>query len=97
MLLTSGDIAAAAAAMGQAEGEWIDQYTGLARNRAQLTLKSRAGGECVLLNADSRCRIYEARPKQCRDFPHNWQVEGCPGCESSRGECRSQNSEVGMS
>ena len=33
----------------------------------------------LFLAADGRCRIYAARPKQCRDFPRAWRVDGCPG------------------
>ena len=38
-----------------------------------------AGGACVFLEGD-RCRVYAGRPRQCRDFPRRWRVEGpCPG------------------
>ena len=65
VLLEAADVAAAAAA--------------LARNRAQLTLKETPDGACEFLAADGRCRIYAARPRQCRDFPQGWRVAGCPG------------------
>ena len=44
VLLEAGDVAAAAAALGLAEGEFIAGHTVLARNRAQLTLKEGADG-----------------------------------------------------
>ena len=81
VLLDSADLAAAAAALGLAEGEFIEEFTTLAQNRAQLTLKEAPDGACVFLNASERCRIYSARPRQCRDFPHAWRVAGCPGLD----------------
>jgi len=79
VLLEKADIAAAAAALGMPEGEFIEKHAVLARNRAQLTLKEAPGGACEFLDAEGRCRIYAARPRQCRDFPHGWKVDGCPG------------------
>ena len=79
VLLEAADIAAAAGALGISEGEFIEKHATLARNRAQLTLKEQTGGACEFLDAEGRCRIYPARPKQCRDFPCGWQVDGCPG------------------
>ena len=81
VLLEAEDITAAAAALGLAEEEFLARYAVLARNRAQLTLKEAPDGACEFLDADGRCRIYGARPKQCRDFPQSWQVEGCPGLD----------------
>lgn len=82
VLLEAEDVAAAAAALGRTEGEFIAQHATLARNRAQLTLKEGADGACEFLEASGRCRIYAARPKQCRDFPHGWRVAGCPGLDA---------------
>ena len=78
VLLTNTDIAAAADALHLSETDFIDMYTHLARNRTGLTLREASDGACILLNESGRCAIYEARPRQCRDFPHNWQVDGCP-------------------
>lgn len=61
------------------EEAFISVHTVLARNRAQLTLKERPDGACEFLDGAGQCRIYAARPKQCRDFPHDWHVDGCPG------------------
>lgn len=82
VILTDADIAALAAALDLTEDEFIAEYTGLARNRRALTLREQDDGACVLLE-DSRCRVYEARPAQCRDFPHKWRVEeGCPALDA---------------
>lgn len=82
VLLEAGDVAAAAAALGLAERDFIERHAVLARNRAQLILRETPDGACEFLQADGRCRIYAARPRQCRDFPRGWHVAGCPGCES---------------
>ena len=79
VLLEPADVAAAAAALGLAEDEFVQRHAALARNRAQLTLKEAPDGACEFLDAASQCRIYAARPKQCRDFPRGWRVAGCPG------------------
>ena len=79
VLLETTDAEAAAAALGLTAAEFIERHAALARNRAQLTLKEAPDGACEFLAADGRCRIYAARPRQCRDFPHGWRVAGCPG------------------
>lgn len=79
VLLSEADIAAAAAERKMTCEEFIETYTDLARNRAQLTLKEQRNGACVFLETGGACQIYGARPRQCRDFPHGWRVAGCPG------------------
>lgn len=79
VLLEAEDVAAAAAALGLAEEDFIARHATLARNRAQLTLKEAPDGACEFLQADNGCRIYAARPRQCREFPRGWRVAGCPG------------------
>jgi len=70
-----------AAATGLSETEFIDRYTQLASNRRQLCLTEYPDGSCVFLKEEG-CAYYEARPEQCRNFPHTWRVsEGCPALE----------------
>jgi Fe-S-cluster containining protein len=38
-----------------------------------LALIDSAGGDCVLLGPDGRCRVYANRPRQCRTWP--WWAE----------------------
>ncbi len=78
VLLTEADLTALARHLGLTEDEFIQRHTTLAANRAQLTLLDQPGGACCFLEADNRCRVYSARPRQCRDFPHAWRVSGCP-------------------
>lgn len=79
VFLTNEDVAVIAEQIDLAEREFIDSYTRLSSNRGQLSLVEKENGECVFLDG-SVCRIYKARPRQCRDFPGIWHVEGdCPG------------------
>ena len=78
VMLREEDIAALAAFLGLDVGVFVDRYTRLASNRAQLSLRDQADGSCVFLRGDA-CSVYEARPQQCRTFPAAWQVgRGCP-------------------
>ena len=55
-----------------------------------------ANGDCVFFDGESRkCRVYEARPRQCRTWPfwasnlsspESWEEisERCPGCNRGR-------------
>ena len=78
VLLGDDDVAALAASLGLLPKEFIDRHAALARNRAQLTLKEQPGGACEFLDESGHCRVYAARPAQCRDFPAAWHVSGCP-------------------
>lgn len=35
----------------------------------ELVINNQGGGRCVFLDKDNRCRIYTARPLQCRTYP----------------------------
>ena len=80
--MEDADIQSAAAALGLDAQAFIDRYTTLARNRAQLTLIEKPDGSCIFLEGQNICRIYAARPRQCREFPSTWQVDGCPGLDA---------------
>lgn len=83
VLLTDSDITRMALAAGLSEAAFIAGYTVLAANRRQLSLADASDGSCILLEK-GRCRLYEARPAQCRDFPHGWRVaEGCPALDKT--------------
>ena len=78
VLLTEADIRRIAAHLGLEEAAFIEQRTRLAPHRGGLALLDQADGSCEFLRGDD-CAIYEARPEQCRSFPHAWSVpEGCP-------------------
>ena len=81
VLLTEQDIPRLATATGLTEDAFIERYTDLAANRRQLTLKDINGLDCIFLK-DNGCAHYDARPEQCRSFPHAWRVNsGCPGLD----------------
>ena len=49
-----------------------------ARNRT-FRLKQLAGGDCVFLDENRLCKIYDVRPNICRVFPNNGARPGfCP-------------------
>ena len=78
VLLTTEDVARFSRALALSEEAFIERYTELASNRRQLSLTEHSDGRCVFLKEDG-CEFYEARPEQCRTFPHGWRVaEGCP-------------------
>ena len=86
VLLTEADVAEAAAFLHLSEADFIDRHTRLAPNRAGLALLDQADGSCEFLEGN-RCRIYPARPEQCRTFPFAWSVpSGCPGFERTNRE-----------
>ena len=82
VLLTDEDVTRMAAATGLSEDSFIEQYTELASNRRQLTLTEYSDGRCIFLREEG-CLFYDARPGQCRNFPHTWRVSsGCPALEA---------------
>lgn len=82
--LEAGDPAAIAAFLGISSGDFIDRYATIAPNRAGLALADRAGSDaCIFLTPQNRCAIYPVRPRQCRTFPFEWSVPGCPALEDA--------------
>lgn len=80
--LTGQDIAAIADYLGLEEGDFINRYCRLQRNRQGLSLIDAGDGACIMLT-DTGCRIQPVKPRQCRDFPLLWRFPGwekrCPG------------------
>ncbi|MGA7802927.1 MAG: YkgJ family cysteine cluster protein, partial [Gammaproteobacteria bacterium] len=84
-----------------AEAERIREHLGLSRSwfrrrylrrlpEGELVAASDSQGRCVFLGNDGRCRVYAARPVQCRTYPFwsevvrsrsAWEAEGrrCEG------------------
>ncbi|MBN1268783.1 MAG: YkgJ family cysteine cluster protein [Kiritimatiellae bacterium] len=82
--LMQADVSRLAALLGLREEEFIGRYTELGPNRAQLRLADGAGNGCVFLE-DTDCRVYAARPEQCRQFPLKWGGAGdCAGAKAGR-------------
>ena len=61
--------------------EFINGYCEIASNRQGLCLKDNENGVCIFLDEKMKCRVYDSRPEQCRQFPKMWNVEEneCPG------------------
>jgi Fe-S-cluster containining protein len=79
VLLTEPDIERLSAALKLDSRAFIERFTRLAENRAQLSLRDGEDGACIFLKQD-RCSVYAARPAQCRIFPFpNTTPEECPG------------------
>ena len=79
VLLTDADIDRLARARDLAVYDFVQRYTRLASNRAQLALVDGMDGACIFLR-EARCTVYDARPEQCRCFPFLATTpEECPG------------------
>ncbi|MBP5638063.1 MAG: glycosyltransferase [Victivallales bacterium] len=65
---------AAAALLGMDINAFIQKYTRLNDERTKLIFKDADDGSCIFLNDDNSCRIYSARPSQCRNYPETWDV-----------------------
>ena len=90
VLLTHKDVTDLSAVLGMSEDAFVQRYTALAANRSQLTLVEQSDGACCFLVADNSCSVYDARPQQCRNFPHTWHVKGCPSMDSTLNSCHSE-------
>ena len=88
--VNQSEIDAMAARMQITPGLFEEQFVRRVGVRRSLT--ERPGGDCVLLDAETRgCTVYEDRPRQCRTWPFwdsnlksesSWDeaAESCPGC-----------------
>jgi hypothetical protein len=66
--VSSQEAAGIAAELGQAPEAFAAEC--LRTHRGRLSLRERADYDCVLLDQTSRtCRVYQARPLQCRTWP----------------------------
>lgn len=81
--------------LGSSVDEFERRYTRRAGNR--VTLVERANGDCVFWSERDGCRVYEARPTQCRTWPFwsdnirtkdAWEevCRECPGAGASTGQ-----------
>lgn len=88
--LKNGELEAMAEALDMSAQGFADQHVVAVGER--VSLRERSDGRCVLLEGQCHCTVYEARPKQCRDYP-DWPIlrddpkafaratEYCPGIQ----------------
>ena len=93
--VTEEEIARIAKAVGLPKIIFENQF--VRRVRGQKSLTEYANGDCVLYDPETRgCRVYEARPVQCRtwpfwdnniDLPNSWKktAKFCKGCDNPKG------------
>jgi len=75
VVISDAEISAIALHLGLPEQGFIATYTALRKSRMGLTLKQKADGACILLEADA-CSVHAVKPAQCRAFPNNWRFPG---------------------
>jgi Fe-S-cluster containining protein len=87
--LTDEDVRRMSEALSIAEDEFIADWTEIAPDRRGLVLKDAAGGACIMLTEENRCRVYAVRPEKCRTFPRGWRnresAAYCPYCRELYG------------
>lgn len=80
--LTQEEVTAMAAFLGLDEGDFVNTYCRLQRNRQGLSLIDTEDGACIMLR-ETGCAVQAVKPSQCRDFPLKWNFPGweqrCPG------------------
>jgi Fe-S-cluster containining protein len=84
------DIANLAACTGMEPDDFVAKYVRDVGKRKSLKEKEEANFDCVFLDANRKCTVYEARPRQCRTWPfwdsnvrtpEDWKTtcQACPG------------------
>lgn len=73
--VTEAEIARIARFLEMSPEKFGERYTRLVDNRFALSLTEKADGSCALLEGND-CLIHEVKPRQCRDFPNEWNFEG---------------------
>lgn len=66
--LERDDLQPLAAASGMSRTAFLEAKVVTVDGR--LSLRERSDGGCILLEGQAQCTVYEARPRQCREFPH---------------------------
>lgn len=68
-IFTQRDIERIAGHLKMKPGQFVETYLRIDEDD-DFVLQS---SPCTFLEADNRCRIYEVRPKACREYPHTGQ------------------------
>ncbi|MDA0990642.1 MAG: YkgJ family cysteine cluster protein [Verrucomicrobia bacterium] len=56
--------------------DFLETYTTLGPDRKGLVLTDKPNDDCIFLNPDSTCAVYPVRPRQCAEFPYQWNYRG---------------------
>lgn len=70
--LKEEEVSAIAAFLNLPDFDFVNQYCEL-QDRRRLVLKKNGDESCIFLDARG-CRIHEAKPQQCLDFPLKWRT-----------------------
>ena len=85
--LSGQEVDAIANALGLPVEKVTARYLELMPDRRGLTVAQQLDGACVFLE-ENRCRIQAVKPRQCREFPHNWRYDNteeiCKGLRDAR-------------
>lgn len=82
--LEEGEAERLAGELGMGLYDFTDRYCRVLEKR-HLVLQKHGDETCVFLEPGS-CKVYEARPKQCRDFPGEWNTPNSRKyCEALKG------------
>lgn len=68
-IFTSRDVERISGSLGMTPGRFMERYLRVDEDHDMVLQSS----PCPFLEADNRCRIYEDRPKACREYPHTGQ------------------------
>ncbi len=83
-----GEESALAGCLGLDVLVFTERYAALVQDRRGLVLRDSPDGACILLDAEGRCTVHAAKPRQCREFPFSWQnadsATVCPALDSTR-------------
>jgi Fe-S-cluster containining protein len=74
--LTDQEVHVIADFLGMEETQFIELCTVPTADRPGLSLIENPDGACLFLRPDNSCDIAEVKPRQCREFPLGWAVEG---------------------
>ena len=69
--VSAPEISALASHLKMSEQDFVESLTRLRKDRRGLALVEKANHSCIFLE-NNQCRVHEAKPIQCRDFPNRW-------------------------
>lgn len=93
--VTRKDITRISRFLGQAEHEFIQNFTRLSKSRQALSIIDKPNGECFFLDGDE-CTIQPVKPAQCSGFPNAWNFPGWREvCEAIPVSATTGNEETG--